>query len=44
MACNFMNCREGFLPFKYLGLQVGVINPKSMSTWDPLLEKISGET
>lgn len=37
MACNFMNCREDFLPFKYLGLPVGA-NPTRMSTWEPLLE------
>jgi hypothetical protein len=40
MACNFLNCSEGFVPFKYLGLPVGA-NPKSMSTWEPLVEKIS---
>jgi len=36
-ACNFMNCREGFLPFKYLDLPVGA-NPRRMSTWEPLLD------
>ncbi|MCI10071.1 RNA-directed DNA polymerase (Reverse transcriptase), partial [Trifolium medium] len=36
MACTFLNCRPGSLPFKYLGLSIGV-NPKSLSTWDPLL-------
>jgi hypothetical protein len=41
MACNFLNCREGCLPFKYLGLPVGA-NPKSVSTWEPLLECLGG--
>jgi len=36
-ACNFMHCREGSLPFKYLGLPVGV-NPRRLSTWEPLLD------
>lgn len=36
-ACNFMNCREGSLPFKHLGLPVGA-NPRSASSWEPLLE------
>ncbi|RHN54844.1 putative RNA-directed DNA polymerase [Medicago truncatula] len=36
-ACNFMNCREGALPFKYLGLPVGA-NPRRLSTWEPLLD------
>lgn len=40
MACNFLNCNEGTLPFKYLGLPVGA-NPSRMSTWDPLLEHVS---
>ena len=31
MACNFLNCSQGSLPFKYLGLLVGS-NPKSLST------------
>jgi len=39
MACNFLNCCEETLPFKYLGLLVGA-NPKSMPTWEPLLEKL----
>jgi len=41
MACNFLNCSEGSIPFKYLGLPVGS-NPRSMSTWEPLVEKING--
>jgi len=31
IACNFLNCSQGSLPFKYLGLLVGS-NPKSLST------------
>jgi hypothetical protein len=39
MASTFLNCRLEVIPFKYLGLPIGA-NPKSSSTWDPLLEKI----
>ncbi|MCI26964.1 RNA-directed DNA polymerase (Reverse transcriptase), partial [Trifolium medium] len=39
MACTFLNCRRGSIPFKYLGLPIGA-NPKSISTWDPLLEHL----
>ncbi|MCH82363.1 LINE-1 reverse transcriptase like [Trifolium medium] len=39
MACTFLNCIRGGLPFKYLGLPVGA-NPRRLSTWVPLLEKI----
>jgi hypothetical protein len=39
MACNFLNCKLGSLPFKYLGLPIGA-NPKSPSTWVPLLEHL----
>lgn len=42
MACNFLNCSEGCIPFKYLGLPVGA-NPNSLSTWEPLVESISGK-
>jgi hypothetical protein len=31
MASNFLNCRIGCTPFKYLGLMVGG-NPRSLST------------
>ena len=41
MACNFLNCSKGSVPFKYLGLLVGA-KAKSMSTWEPLVEKLSG--
>ncbi|MCH88765.1 RNA-directed DNA polymerase (Reverse transcriptase), partial [Trifolium medium] len=34
-----LNCIQGGIPFKYLGLPVGA-NPRRMSTWDPLVEKI----
>ena len=41
MTCDFLNCSEGSLPFKYLGLAVGV-NPKSLTTWEPMLESLCG--
>lgn len=40
-ACDFLNCSAGGIPFKYLGLPVGA-NPRSMSTWEPLIETIGG--
>lgn len=39
MACNFLNCSQGNLPFKYLGLPVGA-KPRSILTWEPLLERL----
>lgn len=39
MACNFLNCAEGNLPFNYLGLPIGA-NPRRLSTWEPLLEHV----
>jgi hypothetical protein len=33
------NCIRGGIPFKYLGLPVGA-NPRKMSTWAPMVEKI----
>jgi hypothetical protein len=41
MACSFLSCSEGSLPFKYLGLPVGA-NPKRMSTWEPMLDTLCG--
>jgi hypothetical protein len=41
MASNFLNCRVGTIPFKYLGLPVGA-NPRKMSTWDPMIKVIRG--
>ena len=39
-ACNFLHCREGFLPFNYLGLPLGA-NAKKVSTcWKPILDKL----
>jgi len=40
MACDFLNCSEGLLPFKYLGLPVGA-NPLKLATWEPLLEQLT---
>jgi hypothetical protein len=39
MACNFLNCSEGSLLFKYLGLPVGA-NPRSVATWEPMVEQL----
>jgi hypothetical protein len=41
MASNFLNCRIGRTPFKYLGLMVGG-NPRSLATWEPMLNTIRG--
>lgn len=42
MASNFLNCSQGHLPFKYLGLPVGG-NPGRVATWDPLLDQLSNK-
>jgi hypothetical protein len=39
MASNFLNCRVGSTPFKYLGLPVGA-NPRKMSTWEPMINVV----
>jgi hypothetical protein len=36
LASVFLNCRVSSIPFKYLGLPIGV-NPRRASTWEPLL-------
>jgi hypothetical protein len=36
MATEFLNCRRGSIPFKYLGLPVGG-NPRKLDTWEPML-------
>jgi len=41
MACNFLECKEGKLPFIYLGLPVGA-NSTKLATWEPLLDKLKG--
>ena len=41
MTCSFLNCSKGSVPFKYLGLPVGA-NSRSMSTWEPMVETLSG--
>ncbi|XP_024628921.1 uncharacterized mitochondrial protein AtMg00310-like [Medicago truncatula] len=38
-ACRFLHCREGVIPFKYLGLPVGA-SSKKVSTWEPMLEQL----
>lgn len=40
MAYDFLNCSEGCLPFKYLGLPVGV-NLGRVLTWQPLLDLLA---
>lgn len=37
MVCDFLNCSEGCLPFKYLGLPVDG-NPGRATTWQPLVD------
>jgi hypothetical protein len=37
LACDFLNCKRGSIPFSYLGLPVGA-NPHRSATWDPLIE------
>ncbi|MCH84663.1 putative non-LTR retroelement reverse transcriptase [Trifolium medium] len=39
MACTFLNCIQGCLPFKYFGLPVGA-NPRRAYTWDPLVTSL----
>jgi hypothetical protein len=41
MASNFLHCRIGNTPFKYLGLPVGA-NPRKFSTWEPMLNILWG--
>lgn len=40
MACGFLNCSEGCLPFKYLGLPVRA-NPGRVAPWQPVLDLLS---
>jgi hypothetical protein len=40
MACDFLNCSERALPFKYSGLQVGA-NPLKLAMWEPLFEHLT---
>jgi hypothetical protein len=37
MACHFLNCKHGAIPFSYLGLPVGA-NLRRPTTWEPLIE------
>jgi hypothetical protein len=39
MACNFLNCKYGEIPFVYLGLPVGA-NLRRCSTWDSLIDQL----
>jgi hypothetical protein len=36
LACDFLNCKQGTVPFSYLGLPVGANHRRSV-TWDPLI-------
>jgi len=38
-ACKFLHYREGVVPLKYLGLQVGA-NSIKVSTWVPMLDQL----
>jgi hypothetical protein len=38
-ATDFLNCRLGRMPFKYLGLPVGS-NPRLASTWAPMVDTL----
>jgi hypothetical protein len=39
MASDFLNCRIGRTPFKYLGLPVGASSRK-LAMWEPMLDSI----
>lgn len=39
MAEEFLHCRVGGVPFKYLGHPVRA-NPRGLATWDPLLDAL----
>jgi hypothetical protein len=39
IACSFLKCKQGSLPFSYLGLPVGA-NPRRYSTWSPLIDNL----
>lgn len=36
VAAEFLHCKSGEIPFKYLGLPVGA-NPRKVSTWEPII-------
>lgn len=39
-ATRSLQCKEGSIPFTYLGLPIGA-NPSRLQFWDPIIEKIS---
>lgn len=39
MACTFLNCMEGAVPFKYLDLPVDAYS-RILTTWEPMLEQL----
>lgn len=38
---DFLNCKVGKIPFRYLGSLVGA-NPRKASTWQPMIDSIVG--
>jgi hypothetical protein len=43
MTCKFLNCSEGVVSLKHLGLSVGANRLKPV-TWEPLFEQFVSET
>lgn len=35
----FLNCKQGDIPFKYLGVPIGA-NSRSLSTWEPVIDSL----
>lgn len=40
LTFDFLHCKKGSLPFKYLGLPIGT-NPRLASMWEPLVNLLS---
>lgn len=38
-AAAVLNCKTGIVPFKYLGLPIGV-DPRKIATWNPVVKKV----
>lgn len=36
LVADFLNCKTGSVPFRYLGLSIGA-NPRSLETWQPII-------
>lgn len=39
-GAQFLNCKIGVLPFKYLGLPIGA-NTRSLVTWQPIIDSLA---